>query len=264
MQVAVFDDVTEMGAVGARRIASLFTRRPRSVLGLATGSSPLPLYDAIVSEYQAGKVSFAQAQAFCLDEYVGLPADHPEGYLNFIRRVFTDRVDFAADAVHAPAGTSSNPIAAAAEYDAQIHAAGGVDLQVLGIGSDGHIGFNEPGGSLRSRTHWGHLTLQTRKDNARFFGGDVSSVPESCLTQGLGTIMDARELLMVVNGENKAEAVAQMVEGPVSAHWPATVIQAHENAVILLDEAAASKLKLRDFYQESWETFLQYQWSHGE
>lgn len=264
MQVAVFDSEVEIGQVAGQRIGDLLRRKPQAVIGLATGSSPLPVYKDLIRQYEAGQLSFADAQAFCLDEYVGLPVDHPEGYRNFIERVFAGQVDFAPGAVRAPAGAAADPIAAAAEYDAQIKAAGGVDIQVLGIGSDGHIGFNEPGGSLTSRTQLGFLTEQTRQDNARFFEGDLASVPKACITQGLGTIMEARELLMVVTGANKAEAVKEMVEGAVSAHWPATIMQFHPQAFVLLDEAAASQLTLRDHYQATWQGFLDYQANGSE
>ncbi len=256
MQVAVFGSQEEIGAWAARRIAALLRVKPQAVLGLATGSSPLPLYRSLISLYRAGQVSFAGARGFCLDEYVGLPQDHPEGYRNFIEREFAGLVDFAEGAVQAPEGAASDPERAAERYDSAIAEAGGVDLQILGIGVDGHIGFNEPGGSLASRTHLGYLTEQTRRDNARFFDGNVDQVPTRCLTQGLGTIMEARELVMIATGEAKAAAVQELVEGPVSAFWPATVMQFHNNAIVLLDEAAASQLTLRDHYRSTWEGFL--------
>lgn len=252
MQVGVFNDESKIGEIGAEIIAPVFIDKPTGVLGLATGSSPLPLYDALVKKVETGVLSFAQAQAFCLDEYVGLSMEHPEAYRNFIRRVFTARTDFPDSAVHAPAGASDDPYAAAAEYDAQIKAAGGVDVQILGIGSDGHIGFNEPSGSLSSRTHVDFLTEQTRQDNARFFDGNLADVPTACITQGLGTIMEADKLVLIATGAGKAEAVAQMVEGPVSARWPATVVQFHNDITVLLDEDAASKLTMRDYYAQAW------------
>lgn len=256
MQVAVFSGEAETGAFAAHRIANLVRSKPDAVLGLATGSSPLPLYRALIDLYRTGEVSFREVRGFCLDEYVGLPADHPEGYRNFIEREFAGQVDFAVGAVNAPEGTAGDPAAAAARYDAAIAAAGGIDLQILGIGVDGHIGFNEPGGSLSSRTHLGYLTEQTRKDNARFFDGDLDQVPTRCITQGLGTIMEARELVMVATGANKAAAVRELVEGPVSAFWPATVMQFHNRAIVLLDQDAASELQLRDHYLSTWEGFL--------
>lgn len=259
MQVAVFSDESKIGLLGAKRISRLLEGNSRAVLGLATGSSPLSIYQNLIAAYKRGEVTFKDAQAFCLDEYVGLSPDHPEAYRNFIRREFTSQVDFVDATVHAPAGDSSDPVAAAREYDAQVSAAGPINLQILGIGSDGHIGFNEPGGSLSSRTHLGFLTDQTRQDNARFFNGDLAKVPTACITQGLGTILEAEELLLVATGKGKAKAVREMVEGPVSARYPATVLQAHPNAVVLLDEAAASLLEDTAHYQTSWKGFTQFE-----
>lgn len=256
MQVAVLETAADIAAIGARRIARVFRSKPNAVLGLATGSSPLALYRKLIDMQRAGEISFAQAKGFCLDEYVGLAADHPEGYRNFIEREFAGQVDFAPGSVHAPDGQAADPHKAAADYDARIRAAGGVDLQILGIGTDGHIGFNEPGGSLSSRTHVDYLTNQTRMDNARFFDGDLAQVPTRCITQGLGTIMEAQELLLIATGANKAAAVRELVEGPVSARWPATVMQYHNQAVVFVDEAAASELELRSHYQSSWEGFV--------
>ena len=158
------------------------------MLGLATGSSPLKLYAELVRRYEAGQISFAQVRSYNLDEYVGLPRDHYEGYANFIHRNLVDLVDMPEGAAHGPDGWCDDLEAGAAAYDEAIKADGGIDIQVLGIGSDGHIGFNEPGGTLASRTHVGVLTEQTRRDNARFFDGDIDQVPTHCVTQGLGTI----------------------------------------------------------------------------
>ena len=261
MHVAVLESNEEIGRLGAQRVVRVLKEKPNAVIGLATGSSPVPIYEELVRLYKAGEVSFAQARAFCLDEYVGLPDDHPEAYRNFIARVFTDHVDFAPDAVHAPKGGAEDLVWAAKEYDAQIKAAGGVDIQLLGIGTDGHIGFNEPGGSLVSRTHMGALTQATREDNARFFGGNVDEVPHACITQGLGTIMEAKELLLMAQGETKADAIRELVQGPVSAYWPATIMQFHNDAIVLLDEGAASKLTIRDFLQATWEGYVKTQWA---
>lgn len=256
MLVAVLSSEDEIAKVAADRVTRVMQRKRDAVIGLATGSSPIPLYQELIRRYKAGEITFDKAQAFCLDEYVGLPEYHPEGYRNFIEREFTAHVNFADGAVHAPDGSSPDPSWAAKEYDAQIGAAGGVDIQILGIGSDGHLAFNEPGGSLTSRTRLSFLTEQTRRDNSRFFGGDIDQVPTTCITQGLGTIMDAEKLLMVAMGEAKADAVYEMVEGPVCANWPATVMQFHDNAIVLLDEGAASRLTNRVFLKTAWEGFL--------
>ncbi|GAA1622025.1 glucosamine-6-phosphate deaminase [Georgenia ruanii] len=239
-----------IAALVADAVEGLLAAKPEAVLGLATGSSPQAVYDELARRCAAGRLSFARARAFMLDEYVGLPADHPERYRNVIDRDFAARVDIAPGAVHGPDGTADDLPAACAAYEATIAAAGGVDLQLLGIGTDGHIGFNEPGSSLASRTRLKTLTTQTRADNARFFGGDVGRVPRHCLTQGLATIMSARHLVLVATGAGKAEAVHHLVEGPVSAMWPATIMQHHPHATVLVDDAAASRLQLGAYYRE--------------
>ena len=254
MEVVILKDTADIGRLGADAIESLLTRKPDAVLGLATGSSPLAIYDDLVARYETGRVSFKHARGFTLDEYVGLPADHPENYRNFINRVFVSRVDFAPGAVQGPDGLATDIPAACAAYDQAIRDAGGVDLQILGIGTDGHIGFNEPGSSLASRTRIKTLTRQTRLDNARFFDGDLSAVPTHCVTQGLGTIMDARHVVLVATGRSKAEAVHHLVEGAVSAMWPATILQHHPHATVLLDDAAARRLQLADYYRETFES----------
>ncbi len=252
MEIVILPDSPAIGSLAADAISSLLRRKPDAVLGLATGSSPLAIYDELAARTAAGTVTFAQASGFTLDEYVGLPVDHPETYRNVIHKDFVDRVDFAPGAVQGPDGLAADIPAFCASYEAAIAAAGGVDLQILGIGTVGHIGFNEPGSSLASRTRIKTLTRQTRIDNARFFGGDVDAVPTHCLTQGLGTIMSARHIVLVATGTQKAEAVHQMVEGPVSAMWPATILQHHPHVTVLLDGASASRLQLADYYRETY------------
>ncbi|MBC6493954.1 glucosamine-6-phosphate deaminase [Microbacterium sp. 4-7] len=241
----------EIGEIVADDIAAVVSDRPDAVLGLATGSSPLRIYDAVAQRVANGEVSLARAGGFMLDEYVGLPPGHPCRYSTVIEVDFVSRVDFAPGAVRGPDGDAADLHAACAEYEKAMREAGGVDLQILGIGADGHIAFNEPGSSLASRTRVKTLTAQTRADNARFFGGDVDAVPYHCLTQGLGTIMDARRIVLVATGETKAEAVGQLVEGPVSARWPATILQHHPRVTVLVDEAAASQLALVDYYRHT-------------
>ena len=252
MEVVILKDPAEIGRVAADAIEALLNRKPDAVLGLATGSSPLAIYDELAARCAAGRVSFKHARGFTLDEYVGLPPDHPERYRNVIDSVFVSRVDFAPGAVAGPDGLAADIPAACAHYEEAIRAAGGIDLQILGIGTDGHIGFNEPGSSLASRTRIKTLTHQTRMDNARFFDGDIDKVPTHCLTQGLGTIMAARHLVLVATGRNKAEAVHHLAEGAVSAMWPATVMQHHPHATVLIDDAAARRLQLADYYRETY------------
>jgi glucosamine-6-phosphate deaminase len=241
----------ELARLAADAVEGLVRANPETVLGLATGSSPLAVYDELVRRHKEG-LSFARVRAFMLDEYVGLPADHPERYRNVINKEFVSRVDFAPGAVEGPDGLAADLPAACAAYEASIADAGGVDLQILGIGTDGHIAFNEPGSSLASRTRIKTLTKQTREDNARFFGGSVEDVPRHCLTQGLATIMSARHLVLLASGRAKAEAVHQLVEGPISAMWPATIMQLHPHATVLVDDAAASRLQLADYYRQTY------------
>ena len=242
----------ELARLAADAVEALLRRKPDGVLGLATGSSPLRVYDELARRHAEQGLSFARARAFMLDEYVGLPADHPERYRNVIETEIASRVDLAPGAVQGPDGLADDLPAACAAYERAITDAGGVDLQLLGIGTDGHVAFNEPGSSLASRTRIKTLTEQTRVDNARFFDGDVEQVPHHCLTQGLGTIMAARHLVLLATGRGKAEAVHQLVEGPVSAMWPATILQHHPHVTVLVDAAAASRLQLADYFRSTY------------
>ncbi|MDO5719468.1 MAG: glucosamine-6-phosphate deaminase [Actinomycetaceae bacterium] len=258
MKIGIFPDDDTIGQVAADFVEDLFTRQPQANLGLATGSSPLATYRHLIERVSTGRLSFAQGQAFTLDEYVGLDPQHPERYRNVIYRDFLSGVDFPAESVHSPDGNADDLAAAACAYDRLIADAGGVDLQILGIGSDGHIAFNEPGESFKSRTHPGVLTNQTRQDNARFFGSDINAVPTHCVTQGLGTIMEARRLVLVAQGRAKARAIRELVEGAVSIRWPATIMQMHPDAWVLIDEDAASELDMIDYYREVWEKSRHY------
>ncbi len=252
MEIVILRDSEAIGGLAADAIGNLLQRRPDAVIGLATGSSPLAIYDRLATRCADGTVSFARAAGFTLDEYVGLPMDHPQCYRNVIDAEFVSKVDFAPGAVQGPDGSADDIPAACAAYEAAIAAAGGVDLQILGIGTDGHIGFNEPGSSLASRTRIKTLTQQTRIDNARFFDGDLAAVPTHCVTQGLATIMAARHVVLVATGAGKAEAVHHLVEGAVSALWPATILQHHPHVTVLLDGAAAGRLQLADYYRETY------------
>jgi glucosamine-6-phosphate deaminase len=253
MEVVISRTPDESGTLAADAVSEVIRRRPAAVLGVATGSSPLIIYEELGRRVEHGSLSLAQAHAFMLDEYVGLPANHPQRYRNVIRDEFVDKVDINPANVHGPDGLADDLMNACEAYEQAIADAGGVDLQILGIGTDGHIAFNEPGSSLASRTRIKTLTSQTRRDNARFFGGDVEAVPQHCLTQGIGTILQARHILLVASGRGKAEAVHQLVEGPVSALWPATALQLHPHVTVLLDTAAASRLQLASYYIETYE-----------
>ncbi|GMA32641.1 glucosamine-6-phosphate deaminase [Litorihabitans aurantiacus] len=249
MEVIIVDHPRDAGAIVADAVAALLAQRPDAVLGLATGSTPLPVYDELVRRHREEGLSFARARAFLLDEYVGLPADHPERYRAVIERDFTGRVDLDPAAVVGPDGLAADLAAAGPAYDAAIRDAGGVDLQILGIGTDGHLAFNMPMSSLTSRTRLKTLTPRTRQDNARFFDGNVDRVPTHCLTQGLGTIAESRHAVMLGFGRGKAQAVRECVEGPVSSHWPASVLQMHPHATVIVDAEAADQLAFTEYYR---------------
>ncbi|MHA2789826.1 glucosamine-6-phosphate deaminase [Corynebacterium sp. S7] len=221
---------------------------PGKVLGLATGSTPLETYQELIRRYQAGEISFRGMQAFCLDEYIGLPGDHEQSYHYVIRNEFTRHVDFNDVDVHSPNGMSEKPWEAADEYENAIIDAGGIDLQLLGVGRNGHIGFNEPATSLASTTRVEILHQQTVRDNARFFDSE-KEVPKYAITQGLGTILRSGQALLIATGAGKAQAVHDLVEGPVSAACPASVLQLHPNAVVIVDESAASQLTEVEYYR---------------
>ncbi len=252
MEVVILSGSKQVGKLAADAIEVLLRRKPDAVLGLATGSSPLPVYDELAARHERDGLDFSGASGFALDEYVGLPPGHPESCREVIRREFTERVNMAPEKVHGPDGTAADIPAACRAYEEAIATAGGIDLQLLGVGTDGHIGFNEPGSSFASRTRIKSLIEQTRRDNARFFGS-LAEVPHHVLTQGLGTIMDARHVILLATGAQKAQAVRDFVEGPVSAICPASVLQFHPHATVLLDEAAASALKLADFYRHTYD-----------
>ncbi len=251
MEVVIVGCPDEAGALVGGAIAALVRARPDAVLGLATGSSPLAVYRDLARRHAAGELSFARVRGFLLDEYVGLGPDHPQSYRRFVGDRFERHVDVAPGAIRGPDGTAADLPAACAAYEAAIAAAGGVDLQLLGIGSDGHVAFNEPGSSLASRTRIKTLTARTRADNARFFP-DPDAVPRHVVTQGVGTILEARHLVLVAFGDAKADAVSGMVEGPVTAMVPASALQLHPHVTVVVDEPAASALALADHYRETW------------
>lgn len=254
MEIGIFPDEQALADFAGEYLINVMNATDHKVLGVATGGTPLPLYERMRQAHAKGEFTLEDAQAFALDEYVGIDPDHPERYRNVLRTqlVGPENSGLLDENLNTPDANASDPHAAAAEYDAKIKAAGGVTLQILGIGADGHIGFNEPGISLVSRTHVDALTAKTREDNARFFEGDLSKVPTQCVTQGLGTIMEAAEVLLIATGANKADAVRELCEGGISAKWPATILQMHPKAMILVDEPAAAKLQLADFYRERW------------
>ncbi|MER6538580.1 glucosamine-6-phosphate deaminase [Streptomyces sp900105755] len=249
MEVVIVPDAAAGGELIAEAMAQLLRHKPAALLGVATGSTPLPIYQALTAKVRAGAVDASRARIAQLDEYVGLPADHPESYRSVLRREVLEPLGIGMDAFFGPDGTAEDVQAACEAYDAELAMAGGVDLQLLGIGTDGHIGFNEPCSSLASRTRIKTLTEQTRVDNARFFDGDITQVPHHVITQGIGTILEARHLVLLATGEGKADAIAATVEGPVAAVCPASALQLHRHATVVVDDAAASKLKLAEYFR---------------
>ena len=216
--------------------------KPGKVLGLATGSTPLGLYARMVKDHEENKTSYADIRSFNLDEYVGLPISHPESYYAFMHRNLFDKIDIKEENAHVPSGLGDDLEAQAKKYDAMIDESP-VDIQLLGIGSDGHIAFNEPGTPFNSGTHVTDLAESTIKDNCRFFDNDISKVPTQAVTQGIGTIMKARNILLIATGANKAQAVKDMIEGPIDEACPDSVLQRHPNVTVIVDEAAAALLK---------------------
>lgn len=247
-EVIIVESSEAAGELAADAIATLVASKADAVLGLATGSTPLSSYRALA----ARGLDLSRVRGFALDEYVGLPEGHPESYRAVIAAEVVVPLGLNPALVSVPGDGSHGLEGAGAIYDAAIAAAGGVDLQILGIGANGHVGFNEPGSSLASPTRVKALTQQTRSDNARFFDS-IDDVPRHCITQGLGTILRARHLVLLAFGERKAEAVAAAVEGPVSTSMPGSIIQLHPHVTVLLDEAAASKLRFADYYRYSWD-----------
>jgi glucosamine-6-phosphate deaminase len=237
------------GSLVADEIARLVRRRRDAVLGLATGSTPLPVYEALRTALAGVDVS--RVRGFALDEYVGLDPQHPQSYRSVIRREVVEPLGLDPERIHVPDGRLAGIEDAGEEYERAIASAGGVDLQLLGIGTDGHIGFNEPGSSFASRTRVKTLTRQTREDNARFFASP-EEVPRHCITQGLGTILGARHLVLLAFGEGKAAAVAGAVEGPLTASLPASAIQLHPHVTVVVDEEAAARLRYAEYYRDTW------------
>ncbi len=261
MQVVIVDSSAEVGRVAAAKVGDVIHRRADAVLGLATGSSPLAIYAELGRQVTHEGLDCSPVRAFALDEYVGLPAGHPESYRSVIHREVVEPLGLTPSHVHVPDGTASDLPAACAAYEQQIRDIGPVDIQILGIGSNGHIGFNEPTSSFASRTRIKTLAPKTRADNARFFDS-ADEVPTHCLTQGLATILDARELVLVAQGAKKADAVAKMVEGPVSSMCPGSALQLHADATVVIDAPAASKLTLTDYYRYTYDHLPEWQRFH--
>ena len=243
MEIIIQPNAEAATEIAMRIVARLLREKPDAVLGLATGSTPLLLYRALTRM----KLDWRKVTTFNLDEYIGLPKEHGQSYYRFMWENLFRHVNISRKNIYIPDGMSKDIPKFCAQYEKQIRAAGGLDLQILGIGTDGHIGFNEPTSALASRTRIKTLTQRTRKDNARFFGS-ADKVPHHVITMGLGTIMEARQCLLLAFGEHKAPAVAGAVEGPITAMNPASSLQLHPRTKVFLDAGAASMLKLAEYY----------------
>lgn len=248
MEVIIYPTAESVAMHAAELFAHQVGRKPDSVLGLATGSTPVGMYRKLVERHQQQGLDFSRVTTFNLDEYVGLAPSHPQSYHTFMHEHLFRHINVQPQNIYVPAGTAEDYESYCEWYEQQIVEAGGIDLQVLGIGADGHIGFNEPSSSLGSRTRIKTLARQTIEDNSRFFDA-IEDVPRYAVTMGVGTILDARRIVLLAQGQNKAEAVAGAIEGPVTASNTASALQMHRDVVFILDEAAASMLRMKDYYQ---------------
>ena len=247
MEIIICKTKEEASRKAADLVTALVKSNPKAVLGLATGSTPVEMYKCLIADNKAKKVSFKGVRSWNLDEYWGLPPTHDQSYRSFMDENLFDSIDIVKKNTHVLNGLAKDWRKEVTAYEAAIKKAGGIDLQVLGIGSDGHIAFNEPGSSLASRTRIVSLTPQTIKDNARFFK-KAADVPRQALSMGVGSIMEARRIVLLAFGANKADAVKAMVEGGVSQFCTASALQMHPDAWVFCDAAAASKLKLKTYY----------------
>ncbi len=247
MEIIICKTKEEASRKAADLISALVKKNPKAVLGLATGSTPVEMYKCLIADNQAKKITFKGVRSWNLDEYWGLPPTHDQSYRYFMDTNLFDSIDIVKKNTHVLNGLAKDWKKEVASYEAAIKKAGGIDLQVLGIGSDGHIAFNEPGSSLASRTRIVSLTPQTIKDNARFFK-KAADVPKQALSMGVGSILDAKRIVLLAFGANKADAVKGMVEGGVSQFCTASALQLHADAWVFCDAAAAAKLKLKKFY----------------
>ena len=243
MKVRIVKDKAEVGKVAAGMIAEEMRGKPTFVLGLATGSSPVPVYQELIRLHKEEGLDFSTTITFNLDEYVGLEPTHPQSYRRFMNEQLFDHVNINKKNTHVPDGRAVDVDLHCAEYEGMIADVGGIDIQVLGIGSNGHIGFNEPGTSLASGTHGTKLAENTINDNARFFE-KKEDVPTAAITMGIGTIMDVERVILVANGANKVEALAMAIEGPITASVPASALQMHPDVTFVITDDAASKLTL--------------------
>src|SRR6266404_525595 len=258
MLVVLKDTDREVGREAARIVASAVRSNPQIVLGLATGSTPLGMYEELIALHRSGSLDFSKATSFNLDEYLGLTRDDPQSFHYFMHSNFFSHVNFSPEKIHIPDGGIRADYSAYCEaYERAIKAAGGIDLQILGIGRNGHIGFNEPNSSLASRTRLKELPQETMEDNRRLFPPGAE-IPECAITMGIGTILDARRILILATGKSKAASVAKAIEGPISASVSASALQLHPEVTFIIDEDAAYALTQRDYYHRVLELTRKY------
>jgi glucosamine-6-phosphate deaminase len=247
MRVIIEKDYDSVSKRAAQFVAEIVRNKPDAVLGLATGSTPIGLYKELIRLHREENLDFSKVTTFNLDEYYGLPQDHEQSYHYFMRQNLFEWINVPPENIHVPSGLARDVEAYCENYERMIREAGGIDVQILGIGGDGHIAFNEPGSSLSSRTRLKTLTEETIRDNARFFDRP-EDVPRFAITMGVGTILEARKCIMLANGAKKADVVAAAVEGPVTAQITASALQLHPDAIVIVDEEAGARLKRKDYY----------------
>ncbi|MCJ8275929.1 MAG: glucosamine-6-phosphate deaminase [Bdellovibrionales bacterium] len=248
MEVIILKDTQQVSELAALHFKKTINENPQAVLGLATGSTPLGLYSELIKMHKAGDLDFSQVTSFNLDEYVGLESEHPASYFSYMKKNFFSEVNIKPENIFIPDGLTQDVPKECEKYERKIEEKDFIDLQVLGIGRDGHIGFNEPSSSLSSRTRLKTLTEQTRKDNSVHFDS-LEQVPYHVLTMGVGTIMEARHIILLAFGESKAQAIAGCVEGPITAMNPASLLQLHPKATLIIDEGAATQLTRQSYYR---------------
>ncbi len=257
-QVVIVKDAREAAMLVADAIVSEIRAKPDFVLGLATGASPRSVYFELAARIRDEQIDVSQVRGFALDEYVGLAPDHPASYHSTISREVVGPLGLNHDLVMVPNGRLEDVHHSGHDFEELLHKVGGVDIQILGIGSNGHVGFNEPGSSLASLTRIKTLTEQTRSDNSRFFDGP-EDVPTHCVTQGIGTILRSKRIFLLAFGVSKADAVARAVEGPVSSSCPASAVQLHPRVTVFADSAASGHLAQIDYYRHAWQSKPEWQ-----
>ena len=248
MEVIVKKDFEEMSLAAARVVAKVINGKPNAVLGLAAGKTPVGLYQELIRMHQEEGLDFSQVRTFNLDEYVGLPKHHPQSYYYYMHENFFKFINIPKHNIYIPSGTTDNYAAFCRWYEERIAECGGIDLQILGIGLDGHIGGNEPASSLGSRTRIKTISKKTLDKNSKHFDL-VEEVPIYSITMGVGTILEARKALLLASGSNKASVIAAAIEGPVTSMITASALQLHHHSMCILDQDAAAELKLKDYYE---------------